>query len=53
MWGCENVLDSYFLTDPGLLYQVATERLSSLTPIIIEMIDMNPPKSIGALRPAE
>lgn len=43
--GMRNVLvHSYFRTDPELLYLVATERLSSLTPIITGMIGRYPPK---------
>lgn len=43
--GMRNVLvHSYFRTDPELLFLVATERLSSLAPIITGMIDRYPPK---------
>ncbi len=41
--GMRNVLiHSYFRTDPELLFLVATERLSSLSPIINKMCEMYP-----------
>jgi uncharacterized protein with HEPN domain len=42
--GMRNVLvHSYFRTDPELLFLVATERLVSLSPIIISMISKYSP----------